>query len=298
MAQRYRWLAALFSLVFIGCSSTASGQRSTAIAVPVVNDSDIVYSNIDGQELMLDISRPAKGGPFPTVLFIFGGGFIRGSRKDWYAQIVDAAQRGYVGVAVDYRLTSVRGEGGIPKYPFPAQIYDVKCAVRWLRANAGKYTIDVDHIGVVGFSSGGMLCLLLALTDVNDGLEGVCLEDYSSSVQAAVNIAGPVDLVMNYEFYPSYMELLLGGSPIQVPDRYTAASPITYIGRENAPVLSFCGSEDTMLLQLELLDDQMKAIGSNHTLIVIQGVGHRNMVAVVYSQQDSPAWRFLDACLK
>ncbi|MBE3143302.1 MAG: alpha/beta hydrolase [Planctomycetes bacterium] len=263
-----------------------------------MSDCDIVYNNVEGQELMLDIARPAKGGPFPTVMFIFGGGFTRGSRKDWYAQVVDAAQRGYVGVAVDHRLTSVRGDSGRPKYPFPAQIYDVKCAVRWLRANAGKYAIDVDHIGIVGYSSGGMLSLLLALTDVNDGLEGACLENYSSSVQAAVNIAGPVDLVMNYQFYPSYMELLLGGSPVQVPDRYTAASPITYIGGENAPILSLCGSEDPMLFQLKLLDDQMKAVGSTHTLIVIQGIGHYNLFALDYSQQDSPGWKFLDACLK
>jgi acetyl esterase/lipase len=298
MAKRYRCLMALFSLVIVGCSSTASGQRSTAIAAPVVSESDIVYSNNQGQELMLDIARQANGGPFPTVMFIFGGGFSSGSRKDWYAQIMDAAQRGYVGVAVDHRLTSVRGDSGKPKYPFPAQIFDVKCAVRWLRANAGKYAIDVDHIGVVGYSSGGMLSLLLALTDVNDGLEGACVENYSSSVQAAVNIAGPANLVLNYKTYPYYMELLLGGSPVQVPDRYTAASPITYIGGGNAPVLSICGSEDPMLLQLNLLDDQMKAAGSNHTLIVIQGAGHLNHFTLGYFPQDNPAWRFLDKYLK
>ena len=108
---------------------------------------------------------------------------------------------------IDYRLTNVLDEGSQAKYPFPAQIHDVKCAVRWLRANAEEHDIDPDRIGALGISSGAHLALLLALSDPSDGLEGDCGDmDYSSSVQAAVNLAGPTDMAKNFgeSNYPTY----------------------------------------------------------------------------------------------
>ena len=108
---------------------------------------------------------------FPALVYIFGGGwgYYSANRRQCDNIIQTAASKGYVAVTVDYRLTNVK-ENGKTKFPFPNQLYDVKSAVRWLRANAEKYNINPDRIGVVGWSSGGHLALLVGLTDASDNL--------------------------------------------------------------------------------------------------------------------------------
>ena len=298
MEKRCRLGVALLSLLVTACGSTANCQANTDAAIPAVRESGIVYGKGGDFELRLDLARPATGGPFPAVVFVFGGGFTSGSRREWFREINRAAQRGYVGVAVDYRLTCLLDESGRPKYPFPAQVHDVKCAVRWLRANASKYSIDADRIGVVGYSAGGTLSLLLALTEPNDGLEGPCGDpSVSSRVQAAVSLAGSPDFVLRHKISSYDVELLLGGSPEQVPDRYRVASPLTYVGGHDAPVLTVTGSFDPRLPQQRLLDDGMRAAGSDHTLIIVQGAGH-SMYGLVNFDKDNPVWSFLDEELK
>ena len=109
----------------------------------VVFEKDIEYTNSDNQHLMLNLARPEKGdGLFPAILCIHGGGFRAGTRDGYDGLVKQLAARGYVAVTVEYRLA--------PKYPFPAAIHDVKAAVRWLRANAAKYHINPDRIGVTG----------------------------------------------------------------------------------------------------------------------------------------------------
>lgn len=143
-------------------------------ADPPIVENDIVFGNGGGQDLKRDLARPSEGdGPFPALVLLFGGGlgYYTEDRGQCSGEILHAAQRGYVAVAIDYRLTSIK-ENGKTKDLFPAQIYDVKAAVRWLRANASKYRIDPSRIGVSGWSSGGHFALLLGLTVPSDGLEG------------------------------------------------------------------------------------------------------------------------------
>ena len=153
---------------------------------------------------------------------------------------MQAAQRGYVAVTVDYRQTSIKEKGKI-KFLFPAQLYDVKCAIRRLRANAKKYSIYSNHIGVAGWSSGGHLALMLGLTVLSDGLEGDCGDrEYPSRVQAVVIACGPTELVSMYNESsdePGPVVDLLGGNPQELPDQYAKASPITYV-RSDAPTRS------------------------------------------------------------
>jgi acetyl esterase/lipase len=160
-----------------------------------IEEKDLVYGKGGDVELKLNLARPTSDtGSFPALIFLFGGGYHSGSKEHWRSDIKEAAKRGYVAVTIDYRLTNIK-ENGKTKYPFPAQIHDGKCAVRWLRANASKYKIDPNRIGVVGFSAGGNLALMLGLTDSSDGLEGDCGDGkISSRVQAVVNLAGPTDL--------------------------------------------------------------------------------------------------------
>lgn len=135
-------LAALLTLSVIAPASRAA---------EVIFERDIEYTNPDDQHLQLNLARPARiEGRGPAILCIHGGGFRAGKREGWDERCRKLAARGYVAVTVSYRLA--------PKYQFPAAIYDVKAAVRWLRANADKYQIDPERIGVVGDSAGGIWC--------------------------------------------------------------------------------------------------------------------------------------------
>ena len=233
-----------------GCDRThrcASSPTTTHTQREVIFQNDITYAKVGDIDFKLDLCRPAQGkGPFPALIFFGGGGWTELSRMDYYPEIGQAARRGYVAVTADYRLTSVK-EKGTTKYPFPAQLYDAKCAVRWLRANAAKYKIDSDHIGAIGFSAGAQLALMLGLTKPSDGLEGECGNaGYSSSVQAVVNQSGPTDLIAYFrETFPNFYAVdLLGGTPEQVPEQYKRASPLTYIRSDSPPILTIHGDSD------------------------------------------------------
>jgi len=270
----------LFSL--INCQPAGKGSNEEK---EYILETEIVYGKGGDVELYLDLARPDSGkGPFPALIFLFGGGYASGSKRSFYHPIMDSAKRGYVAVAIDYRLTSVR-ENGKPKYQFPAQLHDAKCAVRWLRANSRKYSIDKNRIGALGFSAGGTLALMLGLTDSSDGLEGDCGDGrISSSIQAVVNLAGGTDMEMHYRLYSSYIKPLLGGTPEEMPERYKASSPLTYVSTDDPPVLTLCGTRDVVLPQEKLLDDRMKAVGTSHILIIIENAGHSKIDLVDFEK--------------
>ena len=224
-----------------------------------------------------------------------------GGRKLYSKQIQWAAERGYVGVTIDYRLLN-KMKDGKPLYPFPAQIHDAKCAVQWLRANAEQYQIDKDRIGAVGWSAGGHLALLLALTDTSDGLEGDCgFSSYSSNVQAAVGLAPPVDLAEWYTNGTGEGSLiqLLGGTPSEIPEEYLKASPISYVSENDPPIFSIMGELDIDVppAQGELLDIRMREEGIIHELIVLEGKNH-NSLGIGLAEWFDVVFEFLDLYLK
>jgi len=287
------------TLLIAGCPSSRGGTNRTTQARVVV-ENEITYGKGGDVDLKLDLARPAEGkGPFPVLVFLHSGGWFEGTKTEFYPEIKEAADKGYVAVTVDYRLTS-ETENDKTKYPFPAQVYDVKCAVRWLRANAEKYKIDPDHIGALGYSAGGHLALMLGLTEPSDGLEGDGGNvGYSSRVQAVVSLAGPAELSIippGNESVAFYLKHLLGGTLKQAPEQYKKASPLTYVrrDRDNPPILTINGDidKDVPLEQAEHLDAKMKDAGASHTLIVKKGVGHENLYV------GSAAWDFFDRYLK
>lgn len=269
----------------LGLMYACSVLRPTAIcAEGFVLEEGITFGASGDVELKLDLARPENGkGPFPALVYLFGSGwgFWAGSRTECHLALMQAADRGYVAVAVDYRQTSVK-EDGKTKFLFPSQLYDVKCAVRWLRANAGRYSIDANHIGVAGYSSGAHLALMLGFTQPSDGLEGDCGDKrYPTSVQAVVSAAGPTEMVSMYKESvdePGPVVALLGGTPGQRPAEYAAASPLTYVRKDAPPTLIIHGDLDGDVppRQAYLLDSKMKEVGAVHTLIVRKNVGHND----------------------
>jgi acetyl esterase/lipase len=152
----------------------------------------IEYANPDNQHLQLNLARPKNAeGKLPAVVCIHGGGFRAGDRKRWDGLCKKLAERGYVAIAVTYRLA--------PKYQFPAAVNDVKAAVRWLRANAEKYQVDPERVAALGDSAGGHLAQFLGVTgDIaqfeGDGGNG----GQSSRVACVVNYYGPSDFTKSY----------------------------------------------------------------------------------------------------
>ncbi len=246
----------------------------------VVVEKDIAYGKVGTEDLKLDLARPEHAeGLLPGIVFIHGGGWVGGDRGIHRREMLEAAKRGYVAVTIEYRLTQP-DKTGKAKYPFPAQIEDCKCAVRWLRANAEKYHVDPNRIGASGGSAGGHLSLLVGVAGAEKKFEGTGGNpDASSKVQAVVNYYGPTDLARMYNYekrVDQLLKTLIGGTPQERPDQYKAASPLTYVGKDTCPILSIHGTLDKLVPvdQAVEFDAAMKKAGATSELIILEGEGH------------------------
>jgi acetyl esterase/lipase len=173
---------------------------------------------------------------------IHGGGWRGGDRHAHTNICWQLAQRGYVAATISYRFA--------PKHVWPAQIEDAKCAVRYLRANADKYSIDNEKFGAIGASAGAHLSMLLGVMDKDDGLEGDGgSPDESSKVQAVVSFFGPTDLAGDDtpEVTRGIIKDFLGGTKEDKADTYRAASPLTYVTSGDAPILLLQGTKDPLV---------------------------------------------------
>jgi len=272
-------------------------------AAEVVVEKDIVYGTGGSKDLKLDLARPEQSsGLLPAIVYIHGGGWQGGNREMYGNDIQQAAKRGYVAVTVSYRLTDPDAHGKA-KHPFPAQVEDVKCAVRWLRANAEKYHVDPNRIGATGGSAGGHLSLMLGVLgesqkfEGNGGHPGV-----SSRVQAVVNYFGPTDLTHLYSSskrVAGILDVLLNGPPEQQSASYRAASPITYVSKDDPPILTVHGTADPVVPvdQATEFDAAMKKAGASHTLMLMEGEGH-GFKADAGKKAREATFKFFDEHLK
>jgi acetyl esterase/lipase len=233
----------VFAVALLAAALGAGSSLRAAEKVEVEYKPDVTYATVDGEELQLDLASP-KGldQAVPAVVVIHGGGWMGGKRQDMTALAKILAEHGYVAATVSYRLA--------PKHRFPAQVEDVKAAVRYLRAHADELHIDPQRIGATGASAGGHLALMLGTVDSGDGLEGDGGNaDQSSKVQAVVNFVGPVNLIMD-DYTDTQTQILtafLGGPPKEKVDDCRRASPLSYINAGDAPTLSFFGSDDPLI---------------------------------------------------
>jgi acetyl esterase/lipase len=166
-----------------------------------------------------------------------------------------------------------------PKETFPAQVHDVKAAVRWLRAHAKDYKVDADRVGALGFSAGGHLALMLGLTGPDDGLEGDAPADApSSKVQAVVNYFGPTDLAAADipDISKPLVKDFLGGEPSEKPEAAAKASPLTFVSKDDPPVLTFQGTKDILVpySQATKLADALTVKGVPGRVELMVGAGH------------------------
>jgi len=257
--------------------------RSRQVQIPTGTkvERDIVYARVGDRELLLDLYLPPKGpAQLPVIVWVHGGGWRSGS-KGSAGRARPMLNRGYAVVDVGYRLS---GEA-----IFPAQLEDCKAAVRWVRANAAKYSLDPDRIGAWGSSAGGHLVAFLGTAGDVREFDTKANSEYSSRVQAVCDWFGPTDFLQMDKHSlegsrlihdaPDSPESLLVGGPIQnEPYRAIArkASPITYVTKDDPPFLIMHGDKDMSvpLHQSELLYDALKKVGVEATLHVVKGAGH------------------------
>ena len=270
--------------------TTACGQNKFIV------ENNVEYSNPDNQHLQLNLARPSEGnGPFPAVLCIHGGGFRAGTRDGYDGLIRQLAERGYVAVTVTYRLA--------PKYQFPAAVYDVKAAVRWLRANAGKYHIDPDRIGVTGGSAGGHLAQFLGVTSDVKMFEGDGGNlDQSSKVTCVVNQYGPSDFTKSYGKSVDAAEVLplfLGGNLETARQKHILSSPLYWVTPNAAPTRILHGTEDNYVAfeQATWMYEKLKAAGVEAELVPFEGSKH-GFGGETAKRADTLLFAFFDKHLK
>ncbi len=237
---------------------------------------DIAYVTDGHERQKLDLYIPDTGENLPLIIWVHGGAWLGGS-KERYAPM-EYLKSGYAGASINYRLSQ--------HAIFPAQIEDVKAAVRWIRANAKTYRLDPNRFAAWGSSAGGHLVAMLGTAgDITEFEVGENLE-VSSQVQAVVNYFGPTDfLQMDAHRLPDGLvhdapdspESKLVGGPIQEhEDRVARANPITYVSKADPPILIIHGDQDKLVPyhQSLLLKEALEAVGAPVTLYRVEGGGH------------------------
>ena len=232
---------------------------------------DVVFGKGGTQDLRAEIAWPENASkPMPAVIYIHGGGWAAGNQRG--SPILQIAKAGYFGASIEYRLS------GVAKWP--AQIQDCKLAVRWLRANAAKYNIDPNRIGVWGGSAGGHLVACLGTMagvkeyEGDGGYPGV-----SSAVQAVVDYFGPTDFTHADIYTPQALKVtegLFGVPYAQNPDLWKSGSPLFYVKAGDPPMLLVHGDSDNLvpLAQSTVLDEALTKAGVPHQLVVVKNGGH------------------------
>jgi acetyl esterase/lipase len=256
-------------------AQAASRQRLPAGVTAVRN---LEYGHAGAKVLHLDLFLPEKPEkPLPLIIWIHGGAWRSGSKESDVTPILPLVADGYAMASVEYRLSQ--------EAVFPAQIYDCKGAVRWLRANATKYNLDPARFAAMGESAGGHLAALVGTSGGVAALEGDVNDlKESSRVQAVVDWYGPADLLqigipssdIKHNDAGSPESQLIGGALLEHKDKAAQASPVTYVSTESPPFLIMHGDNDRSVPfnQSELLLAALKKAGVEATLIPQKGIGH------------------------
>ena len=247
--------------------------RPPAMQVPegVKVTRDIEYAKPDGKPQLLDLYIPEKAeGPLPLVIWIHGGAWMGGDKRSCPA--MGMTGRGYAVASINYRLSQ--------EAKWPAQIYDCKAAVRWLRAHAKDYNFDPERFGVWGSSAGGHLVAMLGTSGDVKELEGdLGNAGVSSRVRAVCDFCGPTDFTVIDKFPNGAVKpvtQLLGGPVAENLDKARTANPVTYVTKDDPPFLIMHGDNDKTvpINQSEVLNEALKKAGVWVKFEPVKGAGH------------------------
>jgi acetyl esterase/lipase len=258
------------SLVFLTAVLCAGAELQ--VPSDVVVERGIDYTSIPHGKLAMDVARPKSPGKYPGIVLIHGGGFSAGNRDSYLPMAIRLAQNGYVAAAVSYRLT--------PIVQFPLPLYDVKAAVRFLRANSSKFDVDKEHMGAIGASAGATWSQFLAVTRNMPQFEGAgAHREQSSSVDCAISYYGRSDMRRAYEGSRNAGEALpplLGGDRMNALDAHFRASPLNWVNPDSAPILAVHGTRDQNVPfeQSVWLVERLRSVGVEAELETLAEAGH------------------------
>jgi pectinesterase len=260
---------------------------------------DVVYCEVNGRLLKLDIFSPAKiKGKLPAVLMIFGGGWRSGNRTMHWPMAQSIAARGYIVITADYRLST--------EALYPAAVNDLKTAVMWLRDKGGRYRIDKDKIAVWGFSAGGQLAVLIGTTPNSPLFPGHPIYRVTSNaVQAIVDVDGTLSFI-----HPESGEgddtkrisaatYWFGSDKKTRPDLWRQASPLTHVGKNTPPILFLNSGVDRMHAGRDDFNKKLDSLGIYHQVHTFEGAPHSfNMFDPWFTPTLNYTVAFLDKVLK
>jgi len=270
----------IITLVFTICAPFGFSQYTSFTSI------DYIGNNNPRQTLDLyipdNITQKA-----PLIIFIHGGGWHSGGTENVLAWCDTLLANHFIVAAINYRFS----QDSI----FPAQIYDCKAAVRWLKANADLYSIDTSKIGLIGVSAGAHLGSLLGLTADIPQLEDLSQgnSDYSSAVNAIVDFYGPSNLLemsdysgsdcpspRNYDVEGSVVTQLLGCIAADCPETALFASPISYVDSDDPPFFIYHGTSDCVVPNNQSIKLYSKLLENNVDahLNIIEGVAHGDSI--------------------
>jgi acetyl esterase/lipase len=262
-----------FSLSYLAMVGLAACLCAGGLHAEV--ERDVEYGRVDDKPLTLNLFKP-EGKQAGLVVYVHGGGWRGGAKED--CPILSLVRAGYVVASVEYRLT--------PQAPFPANIQDIKGAIRFLRAEGAMHGIETQRIAIIGSSAGGHLAALAGVSAGVAELEGTVggHPGVPSDVQAVVSFFGASNLEtildQSTEFGLSVrvpaLQLLLGGSPREKPALARLASPVAHLDAKDPPVLLVHGDADPQMpfQQSEELEKACKVAGVPVILHTVVGGKH------------------------
>lgn len=234
---------------------------------------DVEYARVDGLPLLLDLHRPSGMKQPPLIVYVHGGAWRAGSKSD--VPIAGLLEHGFAIASVDYRLST--------QSRFPAQIHDIKAAIRFLRGKASLFDLNAESIAIIGSSAGGHLAALVGVTNGHKVLEGRVGDhlDQSSDVSAIVSFYGASNLQsilgQSTEFgltvrIPA-LKLLLGDVSEKVPALAKLASPVAHLDKTDPPLLLLHGDADPQMPHAQS-EGFAKAYQASVKLITLPGSKH------------------------
>jgi acetyl esterase/lipase len=249
------------------------GQALTAQSIREYKD--VVYAAVDGKSLALDLYIPAVVESAPLMVWLHGGGWSQGSKAQVPREFVE---RGIATASVEFRQST--------EARFPAQVHDVKAALRFLRAQGKTYGYAADEIVIAGSSSGGHLAALIGVTNGHKELEGGIGGhlNVSSDVQGIVVYSGASNLMtilpqstpFGAKIRGPALDGLLGGPPDQQRQLAELASPVMHVDRADPPLLLLHGDQDLQMPinQAHEMQGAYERLSLDTRLVVVHGAGH------------------------
>jgi acetyl esterase/lipase len=241
---------------------------------------NITYCSPGGSAQLADVYTPQlPSGTLPLVIYVHGGGWYYGDKIEvsttdpFLPTFTALMQHGYVVASINYRLA--------PANLFPAMIEDVKCAVRYFRANAGAYGVDSTRIAVWGSSAGAHLASLAAVADASAGWDVGEYPGVSSRVEGLVDWFGQEDLYLDYTEnltnpYSTEPALVVQAFGSSSPTPLALDSPVHYVSADDPPSIIRHGDQDKDVLpdQSQELSSDLTAVGVPNDFLLVQNALH------------------------